>query len=44
MAPLSTRRPPNQITAMLDAFITNIIVGNMSAMRRPAFSDVSVKS
>ena len=44
MAPLSIRCPPNQMTAMLDPFITNIIVGNMSAIRRPALSEVSVRS
>ena len=44
MAPLSMRWPPNQMTAMLDAFTTSIIVGNISAIRRPAFSDVSVRS
>ena len=44
MAPLSMRCPPNQMTAMLDAFITNIIVGNISAIRRPALSEVSVRS
>ena len=44
MSPLSIRYAPNQITAMLDAFIMSIIVGNISAIRRPAFSDVSVSS
>ena len=36
IAPLSMRCPPNQMTAMLEAFITNIMVGNISAIRRPA--------
>src|SRR5207302_8138950 len=44
MPPLSMRCAPNQITEMLDAFTTNIIVGNMSAMRRQAFNDVALRS
>ena len=41
MSPASIWRPPNHSTAMLDAFMTSMTVGNMSAMSLPALSETS---
>ena len=41
---MSTRCPPNQSTATLEALSTNITVGNISAINLPARTEVSVRS
>ena len=38
------RSAPNQSTATLDTLSTNMTVGNMNAISRPARSEVSVRS
>ncbi len=41
---MSTRCPPNQITATLETFTTSITSGNIVASQRPAFTATSVRS
>ena len=44
ICPLSTRCPPNQMTATLETFTTSITSGNMVAIQRPARTATSVRS
>ena len=44
IVPWLMRLAPNQITATLDTLTTTVTVGNITAISRPAFSDVEVST